>query len=221
MAKHWDSFLSDCSPSGNPFPKLGVYLHGLHHGPTAFSWIQLSASHCGLALWTGTFCANSENSGHCGSHATVHHLNLWASWPSIQYHLWSRIGFYIFVLNLSYFLTWYPMRIIYSLSPTNRWANQMSKSMHWTISLQFLLIPARQLGRLDWTSWVPINNLVHDATHTTPFYANYGFHPSFTNPPLGGGIRLSVSQRRLGTNRWLGRAYPTVSQVFPKELVQF
>ncbi len=41
----------------------------------------------------------------------------------------------------------------------------------------------------DWVEWISLaefqyNNLVHDATHTTPFYANFGFHPSFSVLPI-------------------------------------
>ena len=44
----------------------------------------------------------------------------------------------------------------------------------------------RQDNWVDWTGLAEFqyNNLVHDAMRTTPFYANYSFHPSFTNPPL-------------------------------------
>ena len=41
----------------------------------------------------------------------------------------------------------------------------------------------------DWVDWTGLaefqyNNLIHDATQTTPFYANYGYHPSFSLFPL-------------------------------------
>ena len=41
----------------------------------------------------------------------------------------------------------------------------------------------------DWVDWVGLaefqyNNLIHDTTHTTPFYANYGFHPTFSITPV-------------------------------------
>ena len=41
----------------------------------------------------------------------------------------------------------------------------------------------------DWVDWTGLaefqyNNLIHEATRTSPFYANYGFHPSFSLPPL-------------------------------------
>jgi hypothetical protein len=37
----------------------------------------------------------------------------------------------------------------------------------------------------DWVDYLPLaefayNNAFHDGTHTSPFYANYGFHPSFS-----------------------------------------
>ncbi len=41
----------------------------------------------------------------------------------------------------------------------------------------------------DWVDWLGIaefhyNNLIHDSTHISPFYANYGFNPSFSFPHL-------------------------------------
>ena len=41
----------------------------------------------------------------------------------------------------------------------------------------------------DWVDWLGIaefhyNNLIHDSTHVSPFYANYGFNPSFSFPHL-------------------------------------
>ena len=41
----------------------------------------------------------------------------------------------------------------------------------------------------DWVDWIRLaefqyNNLIHEATHVTPFYANYGFHPTFSVTPL-------------------------------------
>ncbi len=41
----------------------------------------------------------------------------------------------------------------------------------------------------DWVNWVSLaefqyNNLIHDTTRTTPFYANYGFHPTFSITPI-------------------------------------
>ncbi len=41
----------------------------------------------------------------------------------------------------------------------------------------------------DWVDWLGIaefhyNNLIHDSTHVSPFYANYGFNPSFSIPCL-------------------------------------
>ena len=41
----------------------------------------------------------------------------------------------------------------------------------------------------DWVDWIRLaefqyNNLVHEATHIMLFYANYGFHPTFSVTPL-------------------------------------
>src|SRR5260370_34177425 len=41
----------------------------------------------------------------------------------------------------------------------------------------------------DWVDWIGLaefqyNNLIHKTTQVTPFYANYGFHPSFSVTPL-------------------------------------
>jgi len=39
---------------------------------------------------------------------------------------------------------------------------------------------------VDWIGLAEFqyNNLIHDATHMTPFYANYGFHPTFLTTPI-------------------------------------
>ena len=41
----------------------------------------------------------------------------------------------------------------------------------------------------DWVDWLGLaefqyNNLIHDSTRTTPFFANYGFHPTFSITPM-------------------------------------
>src|SRR5260370_6945770 len=41
----------------------------------------------------------------------------------------------------------------------------------------------------NWVDWIGLaefqyNNLIHDSTRIMPFYANYGFHPSFSVTPL-------------------------------------
>ena len=41
----------------------------------------------------------------------------------------------------------------------------------------------------DWVNWIGLaefqyNNLIHDTTHTIPFYANYHFHPAFSITPI-------------------------------------
>jgi transposase InsO family protein len=80
----------------------------------------------------------------------------------------------------------------------------------------------------DWTDYLPLaefayNNAIHSATRVSPFYANYGYHPSFTpsiakisNTPSADDLsqRLALIRHELTAN--LALAQETAKQQYDK-----